>query len=830
MTVRSRAFSGLGLLATLTLSITAAAQQPSAEKQNSLQPEQELIRQGRFAEAKALTLRELQRLPPSPDAYNLLGIIDSEQQDYPSALDAFHKALQLAPKSTAAHNNLGNVYLAQKKFDLAETEFRAVLRIEPANPDANYKLGALLIARGSPAQAIAPLERVHPRTAETTLDLIRALLQTQRIPEAMRLAEELSAQKKNDAKLHLSLGLLLASEKQDKAGQLELERADALQPDNYEILNSLGQAALRNGDNIHAELALSRALKLRPDSTETQYLLAQAYANESRPLDALDLLVRANRAAPDNPDILYLMAKISISQKFYEDAIPLLEKALKIAPLRPDLHAALGEAYFKSDKIDQSLKEFQQVIAISPSVQAYSFLGLAHTYFGRFDEAKEDFQNGLKLDPDNSFCLFHLGYIAKLQGDSANAAATFEKILKSNPQYPYALLELANIRMEAKQYSEAADLLRRYVRISSTPAVGYYKLSMAEKYLHQADAAKRDLAQFQSLSKDSAASLSHPYDDLFEYLNTRSKLAPQARVQQDISTLLEQSKLHPDQPEVLYALTEAYLKAGKIDEARSTLAQLDKQRPADARTLTGSGVLLARYGLYDEAIQHFQAALQAQPNSDDIAFDLADACFRKGLYADALSAAMQVSEPGRNDEAYLALLADIYAHQGDKARAAEIYQRAIDRNPDNDQDYLSLALLQFSEANIAAAKQTLLKGQSRVPGSGKIMWGLGLAAALQGDTAAAAQQLERAVELLPEWPGSYSTLGVFYYQTGQLDKAREVLDRFKNSSVRGGLDVNRIEATLAQTPATAPTGDEPLSNTKRLQLLQLALYLADKTL
>jgi hypothetical protein len=57
-----------------------------------------------------------------------------------------------------------------------------------------------------------------------------------------------------------------------------------------------------------------------------------------------------------------------------------------------------------------------------------------------------------------------------------------------------------------------------------------------------------------------------------------------------------------------------------------------------------------------------------------------------------------------------------------------------------------------------------------------------------------------------------------------------VLDRFKNSNARGGLDINRIEAVLAQAPAAAPTGDEPLSNVKRMQLLQLALFLADKTL
>jgi tetratricopeptide (TPR) repeat protein len=679
------------------------------------------------------------------------------------------------------------------------------------------------VAQQSPSELPAILQ------LDKALIQIRAYLESNHTMEALRLATKLSAEKKDDVQLHLSLGVLLASEKQYKAAQLELGKADALQPGTFEILFNLGQASLRNGDNPNAELALSRALRLKPESPETQYLLAQVYTNESRPLDALDVLVRANRLAPENPDILYLMAQISISQKYYEDAIPLLEKGLQIAPGRSDLRAALGESYFKSGKFDKSIEEMTKLIEVEPSVRSYSFLGLSHTYLGRFAEAKQDFQNGLKLEPNNNFCLFHLGYIARLQGDSTGAEAILLRVLRSNPDYPDALLELANIRIEGKRFSEAAELLRKYVRVSSSPATGYYKLAMVEKNLREPVAAERDLAQFQTLSKDSSV-VSHPYDHLFDYLDSRSRLAPDARVQQNLAELVEQIKLHPDQPEVLYALAEAYLKSGKVEEARNTITQLDKERSGDFRTLTGAGVLLARYGLYDDAIQHFRAALQAKPGSDDASFDLAASYFRKGLYSDALRAAMQVSEEGRKDDSYLALLGDVYAHQGDSSRAEEIYHSAIKRNPDNDQDYLSLALLEFRGNNVARAKQTLLEGQSRIPGSGRIIWGLGLASALEGDNTGAARQLERAVEMLPEWPGSYSTLGVFYYQTGEIAKAKEVLDRFKNSSARGGLDVNRIEETLAQAPAGAPNGAEPLSDAKRAQLLQLALFLADKTL
>ena len=227
---------------------------------------------------------------------------------------------------------------------------------------------------------------------------------------------------------------------------------------------------------------------------------------------------------------------------------------------------------------------------------------------------------------------------------------------------------------------------------------------------------------------------------------------------------------------------------------------------------------------------NFSRQSNVSPGSDDISYDLADAYFRRGSYHDALDAALRVSDKGQQDDAVLALLGDIYAHLGDRERAEALFQRAIKQNPDNDQDYVSLALLNLRQNNLLAAKQILQQGQARVPGSGKIIWGLGLVAAMEGETAQAASQLERAVDILPEWPGAYSTLGVFYYETGQIAKAREVLDRFKDSGARGGLDVNRIAETLAQAPVSASTGDEPLSAAKRTQLLQIALFLADKTM
>jgi len=789
---------------------------------------EKLIQQGQFEEARRIVEEQIELNPSSVDAYNLLGILLTGEKDYDRALEAFQHALKLAPGSTKTHNNLGNLYVAQQKFDIAEKEFAGVLREAPANRDANYNLGLLLLAKGSAAAAIPHFQRVRPQTAESQLNLVRAYLLADKTAEALKVATALSTAHKRDVQTHFTLGMLLATAKQYKMAQLELEQANSLQPEAFEILHNLGQAYLRGHDYAKADFALNRALKLKPDSAETLYLLAQVASEQARPSDALDLLVRAHKLAPQNADVIFLMAQVSMTQNYFEDAIPLLESGLKIAPQRADLHAALGESYFMAGKTERAIEEFQKLIELDPSARSYAFMGLSYRHLGRFDEALKYFQEGLKRDPHNTSCLFNIGFIEERQGNYARAEELFQRTLRANPDFPEALIELANLRVKDKKYAEAVDLLRTFVKVARDPADGYYKLAMAERNLHQTAAAQRDLNVFQTLSKNAAAG-PYPYQHLFDYLDNRSKLSAQERTQLDVAELNEQIKKHPGRPQDLYLLAETYLKLNQAGDARATIEQLDQISADDYRMQAGIGVLLARFRLYDDAIQHFQAALRGNPDSDDVKFDLADAYFRKGKFAEALAAAQAVSAAGQLDDAFLSLLGDIEAHVGDTAKAMEIFRGAIGRNPDNDQYYLSLALAQLRGNDLAGAEQTLQKGLARIPGSGKLVWGEGLVSVLRGNSAQAAEHLERAVELLPEWVGSYSTLGIFYFQTGQIEKAREVLDRFKGSNA-GGLDVGRIEETLSKTPTNPYAAGQPIPMVARQQLLQLALMIADRSL
>jgi len=165
------------------------------------------------------------------------------------------------------------------------------------------------------------------------------------------------------------------------------------------------------------------------------------------------------------------------------------EAGLTIAPTRADLRAALGESYFMSGKTEKAIDEFKKLVEVDPAAGSYAFLGLSYRHLGRFDEARKYFEEGLKKDPHNAACLFNVGYIEERQGNYAAAERLFEQALRSNPDFEDVLLELANLRTRDKKLAEAADLLRKYVKVSRDPSAGYYKLAMIERSMHQTAAA-----------------------------------------------------------------------------------------------------------------------------------------------------------------------------------------------------------------------------------------------------------------------------------------------------------------------------------------------------
>lgn len=823
----------LSALATILFAISFLGGLPANAQQAAAQPQTQGA--AKFAQARASldhgetaeALKEvkagLRLAPRSVAGFNLLGAILLRQERRAEALAAFQAALKIDARSPETHNNLGDFYERDGKLDLAEQEFRSTLQTRPLDPTANYNLGALELLRGDAAAALPYLRRVQPADQRTQVALVEADIQLHQNQKALALARSLSSQSPQDAHLHFSLGTVLASGREYALAIHEFELADALKPGDFQTLRQLGNAYLDASEYQKAEAALNHALKTAPDSVDALYLQAEVYSHEKKTIDAFQLLFKARKLAPRNTDVIYLLARLSMNLAYYSDAIPLLEEGVKIAPRQADLHAALGECYYGAGKIQQAFDEFSQLVQLDPSASSYAFMGLFYLHQGQFGKAQESFKSGLEKHPGDPQCLYNLGYIADKQGNFEQGEQYLEEALKSKPDYDDALYELASSKITRGEFAPAAALLERCVRIDPNKARTYYKLAAAERGLHQTAAAGRDLKVFQTLARNPAP-MPMPFQDFFASVEEKTSLSPEQQAESDLRGLQESVAQHPDEPRLVYLLAETYLKLGRPSDGEAELAKLRRLSGGDERTLTGAGVLLARYRLFPQAVEYFQSALAANPKSDDARYDLADAYFQTRDYEHALQTLQQMSPAERNDPAALSLLGDTEMRLGRLNEAEAALNQAIQLSPDDDRHYLSLALAEILSGNLAGAQQTLAAGKSRIPDSGRMAWGAGVLCVMEGDNQQAEREFEQAVSLMPQWESSYSALGTFYFDTGQVSKAQQTLDRYAELFPHGLLNVNQLRRVLTDAQAQ-PREDSarPLSPQEKSQFLAMAM-------
>ncbi|MBT1701719.1 tetratricopeptide repeat protein [Chryseosolibacter indicus] len=78
------------------------------------------------------------------DCFCNLGIIDSQEGNYPKAIDSFTQALKHNPRHYEAHYNLANLYAEVGNYALAKLHYEIAIELEPSFPNSYYNLGLSL--------------------------------------------------------------------------------------------------------------------------------------------------------------------------------------------------------------------------------------------------------------------------------------------------------------------------------------------------------------------------------------------------------------------------------------------------------------------------------------------------------------------------------------------------------------------------------------------------------------------------------------------------------------------------------------------------------------
>ncbi len=132
-------------------------------------------------------------------------------------------------------------------------------------------------------------------------------------------------------------------------------------------------------------------------------------------------------------------------------AEPLLQK-LKSDPKNAQLLNEVGIVYRSTHQFKEAQAYFQKSLAVDPkNADVRTDMASCMFYTGDIDGAVSQLQQALKYDPKHPGALMNLGIIEwKAKNNAPAAVASWEKLLKLNPDFPQKP-EVERLIAEAKQ-------------------------------------------------------------------------------------------------------------------------------------------------------------------------------------------------------------------------------------------------------------------------------------------------------------------------------------------------------------------------------------------
>lgn len=261
-------------------------------------------------------------------------------------------------------------------------------------PGAVY-LGILKYQQGNFDQADALLSpSIDPETAPPRLVSAGAMnkLRLNQVDESLSLLEKaLTSHPKNESLLSLYGQIAIQQPGKQQAGAMALEKALAMNPDNFKSRILLANYYVGTGKTQRGLAQLEQSLKLAPDNPEVVSNYVNFMLQSGKPEMADTAIRKLLGDTPSDPAALNLAARFSLSQNDTASAKTRFEKVLDINPNNIGARTGLAEIAMTEGRLDDAIRLYAQLMDDKPD-DATGYKGLITAY-----ELKQQPAQGLEL-------------------------------------------------------------------------------------------------------------------------------------------------------------------------------------------------------------------------------------------------------------------------------------------------------------------------------------------------------------------------------------------------------------------------------------------------
>jgi tetratricopeptide (TPR) repeat protein len=218
--------------------------------------------------------------------------------------------------------------------------------------------------------------------------------------------------------------------------------------------------------------------KLSP--AEIEYQSAQQYMKSESYYEAIDHLKKAVKLDPDYFEAWSMLGKAQMKIKKFKESIKSYKKAQELKPDNTNVIGFLGDNNLKLGNLDEAEKYFEMLTA-KDSLDYFGNIRLGFIAKQRenWDEAVDYFRKALKAKPDDVVVMGTIAGIYREKGDSANQIKYLQMAVDAEPENYTMLKKLASAYFSSKQYDKAVPLYEQLVEIYPDLAAFHKRLGFA---------------------------------------------------------------------------------------------------------------------------------------------------------------------------------------------------------------------------------------------------------------------------------------------------------------------------------------------------------------
>jgi tetratricopeptide (TPR) repeat protein len=562
------------------------------------------------------------------------------------------------------------------------------------------------------------------------------------------------------------------------------------------------------------------------ERAKREYVASGDRYMQQRQVDAA--IIEYRNAIQQDPQFGEAYRKLSAAYLNRGETPEAARAAVTAAQLLPDVADAqveAGGALLLVGKFADAKGYADRVIARDAShVRARVLLGNATAGLKDTDAAIREFEEAIRLDPQQSGVYTGLAVLKASQGEREAAERIFKQAIATEQKSAPARLALAQFYWSTDRLEDAERvMMETHDLMPGEPQVNVM-LALFYQATRRAGKAEPYLRSAVEVGKDPRLTML-----LADYYIARNRLAEAAAV---LEPLAADRRLGAQANVRLAGIAQVQ---GRPQEAMTLMDRAVTLQPKSSQTLAAKSDLLRRQNNLAEAAKVAEAAVAANPSSAEAQFARGRALQAAGSYDQAEHAFNEVLRLNPRAAAARVELARMRVRER-ASDAVAVATDATEADPNSLDARLTLVRALVQQREIAKAQEILKQLLQAAPTAAALHAQQGILLAMSRDAAAARTSFTRALELEPMQLEAIGGLTALDFSAGRQQEAVARLDGLlARDAANQGLilitanahasikDYSRAEALLIKAIESNPASLAAYSMLGRLYLVQQRL-------